>query len=611
MNAFLVWCVQSTVLVGVGALLARFLRDARARVWFWQGLLAMLLLLPWVEPWTQPMPEFMATGSGLMMAVAAEFMNEAPVPFWMRIEWWHVLAIGAMARFVWLAAGLWRLRRIRIESSRIPAPIANYRQSIEWFVSDRIAGPVTFGWLRPTILLPSHFCTLPPEQQFAVAWHELLHVERRDWLFVIAEETIRSVLWFHPAAWYALSEVQLAREQVVDGEVVAATRDQAAYLEALVAVAAHHSGADLAPAPLFLKKRQLAVRVAAVLKEAPMSKFKLMTRAILASAAILAAVIALAIFVPFQSEAQTLPDSPGITVDPGALLLHRTALRYSGEQPVTGSVIADLELNTKGEVTDARVVSGPEELRKLVLRNVLEWHYAPSAPASVRVVATFAEQSAVVAPPPPPPPPPPPGFGGRGGQGVVGAVGGPLQPPFVFQRIATVGLSPALEQEVRQKLGFQEGQTVNATASQIQETVKQVDRHLSAVVSRSQQGGPVLSVVLADGIAPPPPPPPPSDRPVPEGVARVSAGVLRGQLLQQTRPVYPDVAKTTRTQGTVYLDAVIGMDGHIEELAVTQGPAMLRQAAMDAVSQWVYRPYLLNGAPTKVLTTIEINFALN
>ncbi len=67
----------------------------------------------------------------------------------------------------------------------------------------------------------------------------------------MAEETLRSVLWFHPAVWFALGQVQLAREQVVDREVVDATRNQASYLEALVAVAAQKMRPDLAPAPHF------------------------------------------------------------------------------------------------------------------------------------------------------------------------------------------------------------------------------------------------------------------------------------------------------------------------------------------------------------------------
>jgi len=60
----------------------------------------------------------------------------------------------------------------------------------------------------------------------------------------------------------------------------------------------------------------------------------------------------------------------------------------------------------------------------------------------------------------------------------------------------------------------------------------------------------------------------------------------------------------------VLLSATIGKDGKIQNLQVVSGPAMLRQSALDAVSQWEYRPYLLNNEPVEVLTEIEVNFAL-
>ena len=59
-------------------------------------------------------------------------------------------------------------------------------------------------------VLPARMCELTPSAQEAIASHELFHVHRRDWLFVMAEELIRSVLWFHPAVWFVLPRVQRA-----------------------------------------------------------------------------------------------------------------------------------------------------------------------------------------------------------------------------------------------------------------------------------------------------------------------------------------------------------------------------------------------------------------
>ena len=90
----------------------------------------------------------------------------------------------------------------------------------------------------------------------------------------------------------------------------------------------------------------------------------------------------------------------------------------------------------------------------------------------------------------------------------------------------------------------------------------------------------------------------------------ISQGVSTGLLLQRVDPVYPVIAKSAGVSGTVVLEAVIAADGRIDKLRVQSGSPMLRQAALDAVKQWKYRPYLLNEQPIEVETTITIVFNL-
>lgn len=92
---------------------------------------------------------------------------------------------------------------------------------------------------------------------------------------------------------------------------------------------------------------------------------------------------------------------------------------------------------------------------------------------------------------------------------------------------------------------------------------------------------------------------------------RVSQGVSEGNLISQTKPPYPPMAKMARVQGAVVLQAIISKQGTIENLRVVSGHPMLVQAAMDAVRQWRYRPYLLNGEPVEVETQITLNFSLS
>ncbi len=91
----------------------------------------------------------------------------------------------------------------------------------------------------------------------------------------------------------------------------------------------------------------------------------------------------------------------------------------------------------------------------------------------------------------------------------------------------------------------------------------------------------------------------------------ISAGIAVGMLIHKTPPTYPPIAKTARVSGTVELQAIISKTGTVEDLYVVSGPLMLRQAAIDAVRTWRYKPYELNNQPVEVETTIDVNFALS
>jgi periplasmic protein TonB len=91
---------------------------------------------------------------------------------------------------------------------------------------------------------------------------------------------------------------------------------------------------------------------------------------------------------------------------------------------------------------------------------------------------------------------------------------------------------------------------------------------------------------------------------------RVSAGVTSGLLIRKVNPTYPPLARQARISGTVVLHAVISKDGSIEGLTLVSGHPMLAPAAIDAVKQWKYKPYLLNGEPVEVDTEVQVNFTL-
>jgi protein TonB len=93
-------------------------------------------------------------------------------------------------------------------------------------------------------------------------------------------------------------------------------------------------------------------------------------------------------------------------------------------------------------------------------------------------------------------------------------------------------------------------------------------------------------------------------------VIRISTGVLQGQLLTKVSPVYPADARDKGIQGQVTLHIVVGKDGNIQSLDIVSGPEELRRAALTAVKQWKYKPYLLNGEPVDVDSLVLVNFNL-
>jgi periplasmic protein TonB len=97
--------------------------------------------------------------------------------------------------------------------------------------------------------------------------------------------------------------------------------------------------------------------------------------------------------------------------------------------------------------------------------------------------------------------------------------------------------------------------------------------------------------------------------PMPKHI-RVSQGVILGQLIHRVEPVYPRIARGARVQGAVQLKAIISKNGDITELEVVSGHPILIPAALEAVKQWRYRPYLLNGEAVEVETSITVNFTI-
>jgi beta-lactamase regulating signal transducer with metallopeptidase domain len=289
------WCAQVALLVLTAGFLQRLLQIRQPRVLlpFWRAILAFSLALPFIQPWhrAQSVASIsIAPDLGSLRVIPASSPSVTP---------WHfpslsliaqiigvAILVGIAARFVMLALGLLRLRQFRQASSPISslaesaAVLEEMRvrvnTSTEFRLSADVDSPVTFGFAAPVVLLPKRFSSLDTRFQAAIACHELLHVRRRDWAHHLFEEILRAVFWFHPAFAWLIARVRLAREQVVDLEVVRLTNARKPYLEALLAFTTSHARTAPIPAPPFLAERQLAERVTLMLKEVRMSRTRLL-----------------------------------------------------------------------------------------------------------------------------------------------------------------------------------------------------------------------------------------------------------------------------------------------------------------------------------------------
>jgi TonB family protein len=403
------FALQVTVLVAAGAALARAFRidEPRAMLAYWRTLLLACLLLPFCQPWHIVVPPALPSepgttpGGGLALAAL-------PVQTASQSAAWSIgdlvligLATGIAARALWLTIGAYGLRRLRRDASPLaPLPdsvvLAQERIGTRaaMFVSTRVSGPITFGLRKPVVVFPPSVSSMPAHVQEAIVCHELLHVRRRDWIHGLFEEAVRSVLWFHPAIWWLVGRIHLTREQVVDQATIQLTRSREGYVEALLAVAVAGSPLSFAPASSFLRRRLLKKRVARILQETTMTTRRLIA-SLTASAAALALAAGFAVrSFPLEAQGRAPADTgePIQLVSGGEHLVHGARPEYprrAVEQRVEGDVVVDMTLNDRGEVSDARVVSGPDELRKAALEAVLQWHYAASAMSSNVTQATL------------------------------------------------------------------------------------------------------------------------------------------------------------------------------------------------------------------------------
>ncbi len=600
--------LQVAILVAAGTALVHLfrLKAPSALLAFWQALLAVCLLLPLFQPWRQvrqPIPvaaQQVFETSSLRVLPEPDIgstLSVGPSAHAVRFPTYATLALvlvgGAVLRLLWLVLGLLRLQRYLNRSLRLvvlPESVRDMQWSVgvapEIFFSPDIDTPVTFGWHRPAVLFPNSFIEMSAGMQRTIACHELLHVERRDWLFIVLEEFLRSLFWFHPAIWWALGRIHLSREQVVDRQVLKVTGERGPYLESLLHIASLRGRPAAVPAPLLLREHHLVQRVALMLKESKMTRSRLVFSLMVIAAFLLwTGTYATAWFpltappvvvpqVPTPSVAGTPTPAPEPVSTPATAPAVKPAPKENPEpkarpqepmrvganvqaskliskvEPVypelarqarvEKTVILEALVDAQGNVANLRVIQGHPLLDQAAIDAVRQWRYSPTYlnGQAIQVVATVSV-------------------------------------PFLLASDSSARLS-------------------NSTM---------ITGILGGAPSSTTSQGGIIGGAPTGGVNP-------AVKPPQREPLRVGGNIQESKVIKKVDPVYPELAKRARVEQIVMLEVTVNEEGLVSNVRVIRGHPLLDQAAIDAVKQWVYAPTLLNGEPMPVVATATLIFSL-
>jgi TonB family protein len=421
--------LQAALLAAGATLLARALARLHPQltVNLWQGVLLATAILPFAQPrapvsYHLVLSEHVSGPATTLTGLSAGLTFSGVLLPALAI----VLVSGAILRLAWILYGMRQLRAFAaaaIPFHDLPPSIRAAMKdagTIAEFRQSDVAGPVSFGLWRGIVVLPRDFLVLDAEGQYLVAFHELIHVRRRDAVQSLAEECLTAVLWFYPWVWWIRRRIHLAREQAVD-RVTAPTRSlRPVYIRTLLSFAGHQSRA--LPTSAMWRAHELRTRIDALYEEVVMSRSRL-TLAAIATLMALGAVAALGAAV-FPLYSPSVPESPGMgptTIN--AQSAYGVGVQQSSpddevvkvggdvrpprkikdvkpvypedarEARIEGVVIVEAVIDKEGKVARADVIKSIPELDQAAVDAVLQWEFEPTyikgKAVSVRMTVTI------------------------------------------------------------------------------------------------------------------------------------------------------------------------------------------------------------------------------
>jgi TonB family protein len=422
--------------------------------------------------------------------------------------------------------------------------------------------PATFGVFRPVVLLPDTVREQPHGIQQALVAHELVHVQRRDWLWVLGEELLLAGFWFNPGIWWIVANVRRAREESVDELAILATGSRRTYVKALLAFAGTEA---LAPAPAFADRRHLFKRITLISREAVMSSNRIVLSCAVMAMIVLAGGWYAASAFPLIEQSPILQQEgpgpyeqkakPAGRDNPVPTRTDYQAADYPAEARtagVSGTISLRVTVDEVGRVVEARRTAFALE----VVSPRITARFTNTSPDAMRDALQRSHPNAAV-------------------DSILSAL-----------EALTNAASHAVSQ-------WRFDPPSNGPVAFDVAIHFKADGETTARVA-----APVVGSVASHALF------------NPEGAVRVGGNIKAPTKIKDVRPVYPLVAMQARVSGMVIVEARIGPDGSVEAARVLRSIPLLDQAALDAVYQWKFTPTLLNGVPTPVIMTVTVNFTI-
>jgi TonB family protein len=532
--------------------------------------------------------------------------------------------------------------------------------------------PTVIGWLRPVVLIPASCLTgLSTMQIEAILAHELAHIRRHDYLVSVLQSVIETLLFYHPAVWWVSRQVRRERECCCDEMAVAVGGDRLAYARALSALEERRSYSP--EFVLGANGGVLTMRIKRLLgcKESSAAS-QLVSIALLAALVLAAGAVAGKLAHAQNGAVQSSSSASSPVHNAAEPAAEQSTAVNSVQEPADGThpllstagqqTTSDTERqieNAQRQLQFAQEKLNSEQFKKQI-EDAQRWlqdvQAKPNSPEFKKQMQDaqrrlqdaqkqlnseqfkkqiedaqrwlqnaqaktnspeFKKQMQDVQ------------LRLQDAQKKLNSEQFKKQIEDAQRQLQDAQKNTNSEQFKKQMEGAQQ-QLQNAqkklSSEQFKKHMEDVQRQLQDAQKKlnSEQFKEQLNQLLAQNapagqVPAAPPVPAASGGPVrvgsgvvvvPNGPVRVSSGTLAGMVLSKVDPLYPAEAKAAHVQGAVILHAIISKTGTVEKLEVVSGPTMLVSSAMDAVQQWTYRPYLLNGRPVEVETSITVNYTL-